>query len=100
MLHRLRLSAGEEELSRIAFVAVPADAVLVALPIGSAPSPVWGGIEMRAEEIITLGPGYACTNRRTLPLGRHLAAGTGPGPIWPRARWSRVRRSSTRHAMA
>jgi AraC-like DNA-binding protein len=54
-LHRLRLLAAEEHLPRIAFVAVPADAVLVLLPIGSGPSPIWGGIGMRAGEIITLG---------------------------------------------
>jgi hypothetical protein len=33
-LHRLRLSAAEEHLPWIVFVAVPADAVLVLLPIG------------------------------------------------------------------
>jgi hypothetical protein len=31
-LHRLRLTAAEEQLSRIAFVAVPADLILVSLP--------------------------------------------------------------------
>ena len=31
VLHRLRLSAGEEELSRIAFITVPAGMVLVAV---------------------------------------------------------------------
>jgi hypothetical protein len=56
-LHRLRLSAAEEELSRIAFVAVPADLILVSLPIAGRPAPIWGGIEMRASEIMTLGPG-------------------------------------------
>jgi AraC-like DNA-binding protein len=56
-LHRLRLSAAEEQLSRIAFVAVPADLILVSLPIGDRPTPIWGGIRMRAGEIMTLGPG-------------------------------------------
>jgi AraC-like DNA-binding protein len=56
-LHRLRLSAAEEQLSRIAFVAVPADLILVSLPIGGRPAPIWGGITMRAGEIMTLGPG-------------------------------------------
>src|SRR5271165_1302063 len=55
-LHRLRLLAAEEQLSRIAFIAVPADAVMVPLPTGPGPSPIWGGIRMRADEIITLGP--------------------------------------------
>ena len=41
VLHRLHLSAGEEELSRIAFVAVPAGMVLILLPIGGRPSPIW-----------------------------------------------------------
>jgi AraC-like DNA-binding protein len=56
-LHRLRLAAGEEELSRIAFITVPASMVLVSFPIGGTPSPVWGGTKTRAGEIITLGPG-------------------------------------------
>jgi hypothetical protein len=55
-LHRLRLSAAEKHLPRIAFFAVPADAVLVSLPIGGGPSPIWGGIAMQVHEIITLGP--------------------------------------------
>jgi hypothetical protein len=54
-LHRLRLSAPEEHLPRIAFVAVPADTILVLLPIGGGSSPIWGGIAMRTGEIITLG---------------------------------------------
>ena len=56
-LHRLRLSAAEEQLSRIAFVAVPADMVLMSFPIGGASSPIWGGIGMRAGEIMIVGPG-------------------------------------------
>src|SRR6516162_1489301 len=52
-----RLAAVEEEQPRIAFVAVPADMVLVSFPIGGGPSPVWAGIEIRNGEMITLGPG-------------------------------------------
>jgi AraC-like DNA-binding protein len=55
-LHHLCLSAGDEYLPRIAFIAIPADTVLVSLPIGSGPWPIWGGMEMQASEIITLGP--------------------------------------------
>jgi hypothetical protein len=33
-LHDLRLAAGDERLSRVAFVAVPADTLSVSLPIG------------------------------------------------------------------
>lgn len=56
-LHHLRLSAGDEYLSRIAFVAVPADMLLVTLPLGDRPAPIWNGMEMRVGEMITLGPG-------------------------------------------
>ena len=56
-LHRLRLSAVEEQLSRIAFVAVPTDLILVSLPIGNRPAPIWSGITLRGDEIMTLGPG-------------------------------------------
>ena len=56
-LERLRLSAVEETVSRIAFVAVPAGAVLVAFAINRAASPIWGGAEIRAGEMITFGPG-------------------------------------------
>ena len=55
-LHRMRLSAGDEYLSRIAFVAVPADMLLVTLPLGDRPAPVWDGVEMRVGEMVTFGP--------------------------------------------
>ena len=64
-LHDLRLSAGDEYLPRIAFIVIPPNMVLVSLPIGSGPWPVWGGMEMQASEIVTLGPGeqvYARTD--------------------------------------
>jgi AraC-like DNA-binding protein len=56
-LDRLRLTSAEEEVARVAVVAVPADTVLVSWPIGDRPAPVWGAIEMRAGEMLTLGPG-------------------------------------------
>ena len=56
-LHHLRLSAADEYLPRIAFVAVPEDMLLVSLPLSDRPSPVWGDLGMRAGEMITLGPG-------------------------------------------
>lgn len=68
-LHRLHLAAGEEELSRIAFITVPAGMVLVSLPVGKRPSPVWGGIEMRAGSMITLGPGERVHARTGGPCG-------------------------------
>jgi hypothetical protein len=54
-LHHLRLSAAEERLPRIAFVAVPADMILVALARGRGPAPIWGGIRIGEGEILTLG---------------------------------------------
>ena len=56
-LHSLRLSAGDEYLSRIAFVAVPAAMFLVTLPLGDRPAPIWDRVEMRVGEMITFGPG-------------------------------------------
>jgi AraC-like DNA-binding protein len=100
-LHRLRLLAAEERLPRIAFVAVPADAVLVALPIGNEPSPIWGGIGMRSGEMITLGPGQRAHARTDGPcrwgairlpaqdMARYGRALSGAGFGVPRfvARW-------------
>jgi AraC-like DNA-binding protein len=56
-LQHLRLSAGDEQLSRIAFVAVPADMILVVLPISDRPAPIWDGIAMQGGEVLTFGPG-------------------------------------------
>jgi AraC-like DNA-binding protein len=56
-LDRLRLASAEEEVARIAVVAVPANTVLVSWPIGDRPAPVWGGIEMQIGQMLTLGPG-------------------------------------------
>ena len=56
-LHRLRLAGGDEQLSRIAFVAVPHDMVLISFPIGAASSLIWDGIGVRAGEIMIIGPG-------------------------------------------
>jgi len=62
-LNLIGLAAGEEELSRVAFVAVPADTVLVSFPLGDRPAPIWGGVQLRAGEIITLGPGQRIHTR-------------------------------------
>ena len=56
-LERLRLAAVEESQSRISFIVVPPGMVLVTFAIEKMPSPVWGGIEIRASEIVTFGPG-------------------------------------------
>jgi AraC-like DNA-binding protein len=57
VLKRWRLAAAEEAQSRIAFIAVPADIVMVAFPIDGGPSPIWGGVEIRSGEIVSFGPG-------------------------------------------
>ena len=56
-LDRLHLASAEEEVARVALVAVPANTILVSWLVGGKPGPVWGGIEMRAGEMLTLGPG-------------------------------------------
>ena len=66
-LHRLRLSAAEKQLSRIGFIAVPADMVLMWFPIGGASSPVWGGVGMRAGESMIVGPGQRLHARTVGP---------------------------------
>jgi len=100
-LHRLHLLAAEEHLPRIAFVAVPAADVLVLLQIGGGASPVWGGIKMRAGEIVTLGPDQPVHQRSDGPcrwgtirlpareLARYGRAVSGTGFAVPEvvARW-------------
>ena len=56
-LQSLRLSATDEHLPRVAFVALPADTILVSLPRGRGAAPVWGGNMIGAGEIMTLGAG-------------------------------------------
>jgi AraC-like DNA-binding protein len=100
VLDRLRLADIDEALPRIASVAVPAGMVLVSFPIDGGPSPVWGGIEIRIGEMITLGPGqrlHARTvgrchwgaiqvpNRQLADYGR-VMSGAGFN-VPPAARW-------------
>jgi AraC-like DNA-binding protein len=68
-LHHLRLSAGAEQLPRIALVAVLADIILVTLPKGGAHAPIWGGIRPEQREIMTLGAGQRL-HMRTEALSR------------------------------
>ena len=77
-LHGLRLSSGDEYLPRIAFIAIPAHAVLVSLPIGGGPWPVWGGMEMQTREIITLGPGLGVFKGKTITESLPSIGGGGP----------------------
>ena len=56
-LHRLRLSATDEPLARVALVAVPVDMILVSLPLDTGSTAISGGIRVGAGELTTLGPG-------------------------------------------
>src|SRR5262249_53493655 len=56
-LDRLRLASGEEELARIALLTVPANTVLISWPSGKPPAPLWGGIAVKAGEMMTLRSG-------------------------------------------
>src|SRR5580704_3274983 len=55
-LHFLRLTATKEHLSRIAFLVVPSDMVLLVFSMDDAALPTCGGVAARSGEIITLGP--------------------------------------------
>jgi AraC-like DNA-binding protein len=109
-LHRLRLSAAEEYLPRIALVAVPADMVLIVLPYGNGPPPIWGGIGMRTSDIMTLGAGQRLHTRTDGPsrwcsiwvpaaeLVRYGSALTGAIFAIPSApRWLFLRPAIRRH---
>ncbi len=109
-LHRLRLSAAEEYLPRIALVAVPADMILVLVPYGSGPPPIWGGITMRTSDIMTLGAGQSLHTRTDGPsrwgsiwlpvpeLVRYGRALTGTVFTIPSAaRWLLLRPAMRRH---
>ena len=54
-LHNLRLSAADEHLPRIALITVPAGMILVTLAKGRTPGPIWGGVRLGADGILTLG---------------------------------------------
>jgi AraC family ethanolamine operon transcriptional activator len=71
-LYSLHLVGTEEELPRVGFVQVPADDVLVTLPLGETPAPFWGVMETRPADIITLGPGQRVHSRTDGPC--HWAA--------------------------
>ena len=57
------LTAAEEQLSRVVFFGAPADVVLLIFPIGYGTSPLYGGIGLRAGEIMTVGPGVHTHSR-------------------------------------
>jgi AraC-like DNA-binding protein len=109
-LHRLRLATTDEHLARIALIAVQADTILVSLPSGRGPAPIWGGIPIGAGEIMTLGAGQSLHMRTDGPcrwgviwvpeaeLVRYGSALTGTAFAVPAAaRWWRPRPAMIRH---
>jgi len=76
-LHRWRLWTSEEHLPRIALVAVPANSILVLLPISSRVASILGGIGMRAGDLMILGPGVQVHTRTDGPSPR----GPGLAPV-------------------
>jgi AraC-like DNA-binding protein len=65
MLHQLRLLSAEEQVPRIALIAVPSDMVLVVLPPVDRATLIWAGISMQTGDLLALGPGqrvYARTH--------------------------------------
>jgi AraC-like DNA-binding protein len=109
-LHRLRLSATEEQLPRTALFAVPADMILVSLARGRASAPIWGGVRLGTDEIMTLGAGQRLHMRTDGPCrwgsiwlpatelvqyGRVLTGANFAVPS--AARWRRPRPAMSRH---
>ena len=109
-LHRLRLSATDETLARIAVVAVGADMLMVSLPRATESAMISGGIRIGAGEIMTLGAGqrlHARTDGRcrwgliwllALEVVRYGSALTGAAfAIPPTAGSWRLRPANGRH---
>jgi AraC-like DNA-binding protein len=63
----MRLSAVEEQLSRIAFMVVPADMLLLMFPVRGGALPLCGGLGVRGGEIMTLSPGEQVHTRTNGP---------------------------------
>jgi AraC-like DNA-binding protein len=68
-LHRVRLLAAEDHLSHIAFIAVPADTVITAFPIGDGTASSRDGTPMHSGEIMILSPGEYVHLRTDGPRG-------------------------------
>ena len=56
-LHRLLLLRCEEEVPRIGYLSLAPQLAFVTFPTGSGPSPVWGGTELQAGDIMFHSPG-------------------------------------------
>jgi AraC-like DNA-binding protein len=74
VLHDLRLSAVEEQLSRVAFLAVPADMLLLVFSVDRTALPIYGSIAARSGDLVAVSPGEQLHVRTT---GRSHA-----GALW------------------
>src|ERR1700693_5812534 len=54
----LRLLTVQEDVARTAFFSIPCDTLQVSVPIGHSLPLIWGGIDTRPGEVVTLGGGY------------------------------------------
>jgi AraC-like DNA-binding protein len=68
-LNRLRLQSTNESSARVAFLAVPAESVLLSIPIGRHLPAHWGGTSPSPGEVITVGPSHR-THTRSATGGR------------------------------
>ncbi len=66
-LHSLRLSAVQEALSRIAFVRVPDDKVLLSFSIDCTVPQIWAGMSTHSQNLVMIGPGQGIHARLTGP---------------------------------
>jgi AraC-like DNA-binding protein len=108
-LHRLRLSAAEERLPRIALAAMPDDMILVALTRGRTSAPIWGGTRLGTDEVMTLAAGQRLHMRTdgpcrwgsiwfpTAELVSYGSALTGGTFVVPSAARWRLRPAMIRH---
>ena len=92
-LGAMRLSAVEEALHHIAVLKVPADIVLVMLPIGRLSAPVWGGVMSQQWELTTHGPGQRLYGWTGGPCrsGGHLDVGRRASLLRECVDWNPVR---------
>lgn len=81
-LQRLRLWAVHERASRIGFLKIPPDILLVLFTVADQPSPVWSGCSLDKAEILICGPshrlhmrtaGPSCWGAVSLPAGEFTA---------------------------
>jgi hypothetical protein len=78
----------EEDLSRVSFIKVPENSVLISFIVGDRASQAWGGIKAHTDEMITVRPGHSVHARTDGPC--HW------GAIWfPTDEFTRYRRAVT-----